>query len=139
MSLSEARTFLKARLKETDSSFREWKDGFNSQNIPSNIFNKAYHISYQQASINNIEHIIDTNISAEVLIFYKGYRNVQSAYDSAMNLSYKLKQKAVNPSKVTGSIKRVICDSVNIEPVDNNDNSFIIKLDFTLRMMFTTL
>lgn len=139
MSLSAVRTYLKARLKDTDSSFREWKDGFNSSNIPSNIFNKAFHISYQQSSTNNIEQIIDSNVTAEVLIFYKGYRNVQSAYDSAMDLSHKLKQKAVNPSNLSGAIKRVYCDSVTIEPVEDNDNAFIIKLDFTLRMMFTTL
>ncbi len=137
--ISDVRTYLKAQLIATNSDFREWRDGFNRDNIPKSVFNKSFFISYSNSS-NNLTsgQMVDDNISATVELFFKGFRDPQEAIDVAMDLAHLFKLRASDPCNFTSGIKHVVGNSITPEPVVSNDNSIIITLDFSLRMIFST-
>jgi hypothetical protein len=138
--ISEIRTFLKARIAEVDSSFKEHKDGFNNANIPGTNFNRAYHIIYTAPdNIVTDGCLLDDNINAEVRLYFRGFRDPQQAIDNGMDTAWELKQKASHPSLMPlTNIKKVSVVSITPDPVDTNDNSIIVTLDFRFRVIYST-
>lgn len=134
--ISEVRSFIRSRVLEEDSAFKEWKDGFNSENIPSSILNKSYHVLISNPSNIVTENcLVDDNISAEVKLYFKGGKNIQDALDNAMETAYNIKLRSSNPSNYTDVIKYVSVDSVIPDPLPTNDNSILITLNYTLRII----
>jgi hypothetical protein len=125
-------------LNETDSTFREHTNGFTDRDdIPNNVFNKSYFIGIN--SVDNNEHAgnyVKDTVSVRVDIFFKGYRNVQSSLDDALDLANTFRLKAVNPSKVTDLVKFVDCTGIEIEHLANNDNDIILTLNFLVTAIF---
>lgn len=139
--ISDARDYFKARIAELPGrKFREHKDAFNRDNIPKSTFDRSYHITLQNsANINTEGCLVDDTVVAQVEFFFKGFRTPQDAYDAGIDIGHELKLRSVNPAKWSGSIKRVVGDSVVVEPVLTNDNEIIVQCTFTLRMMFSAL
>ena len=138
MSISVVRSFVSNRVLEEDSNFKQWGDAFNRDNIPRSIFDRAYFIQYENPSNNDTENCyVDDNVTATLELFLKGYRSPQEALDNAMDKAYRIKLRSSNPTHWTDLIKHVVVESVVPSPVDSNDNSIIITLEYTLRLIST--
>tara|TARA_R110000824_G_scaffold362789_1_gene550775 strand:- start:446 stop:868 length:423 start_codon:yes stop_codon:yes gene_type:complete len=133
MSLKPVRTYIKDRLTATDSSFKEHTDGFNTDNIGRNTLDKSYHILVD--SVDNQEsggNYVQDSISIKVQLYYKGYRNIQSAIDSAIDQAHDFKLRAINPANWTSTVKSVVCDNIRTTTLDANDNVVIMEIDLTI-------
>lgn len=138
--ISEARDYIKGRVLDIDSSFKEHADAFNSDNIPKTLKNKSFFIKYDNTSNNvSASNWVDDNISVELDLFFKGYRSTQQALDDSMDLAHRIKLSACNICNWVEPIKHVSGDSVISEAVVSNDNQIIIRLQFTLKMVFSVI
>lgn len=133
MSITSARSYFRARCNTL--GFKEWKDGFNLDNIPSTILNRSYHITQgiiSGVSLNQNDQVMDFPITVE--LFTKGYKDVASAIDSSIELTEDLIIECVKPANrltQTTGIKNIIFESATFDQLDNtNDNSIIAKLNF---------
>ena len=140
MAISDVRTYLKNRITDENSSFYEHTDGFNAENVPTNIKTRSFFIEYQQPSNLSTEgDLIHDQVTATVRLFFKGYRTVQQSIDSAMDTCHNIKLRASKISNYTATIKRCTCNSVTIEPVESNDNNMIVTMEFDIEMFFNTI
>lgn len=121
------------------SGFKEWKDGFNRDNIPKSVLDKSYFMTY---SINTVENgtQMEDNINIEIECFFKGYRNPQDAIDNAMETVNSIRLEILNPVSIASFLEVNILgiDSVSQtpEPLNAyNDNSIIITAEFNLRLI----
>ena len=141
MSLSSVRAYFKSRVTDEVSSAVEHKDAFNIENMHTNARDKMYHIIYQNSS--NVEthgDRVTDNVSVTLSMVFKGYRDTQAAFDSTTDTVHNIKLRASKISNYTSGIKRVVCDSINITPVDDsNDNILLATMEFSVRMDFTTI
>ena len=141
MSLKPVRSFIKSRLSETSSSFKEHKDGFNRDNIPRSLLNKSYFIDVASSNNESTEgRVVTDEITARVELFYKGYRNTQSTIDDAMDEANNFKLRASNPSHFSSLIKRVVCESIEVDPLaDSNDNSILVTINMSITACFAVI
>ena len=70
--------------------------------------------------------------SIKVQLYYKGYRNIQSAIDSAIDQAHDFKLRAINPANWTSTVKSVVCDNIRTTTLDANDNVVIMEIDLTI-------
>ena len=140
MAISDVRTYLKNRITDENSCFYEHTDGFNAENVPTNIKTRSFFIEYQNPSNLSTEGaLIHDQVTATVRLFFKGYRTVQQSIDSAMDTCHNIKLRASKISNYTATIKRCTCNSVTIEPVESNDNNMIVTMEFDIEMFFNTI
>lgn len=141
MSFKPVRSFLEARLLEVDSDFEVHDDAFSLENIGNNDFNKRYHIFYGNVatSVDN-QHTTNDIVNATVTLFFRGYRNATESLDESMDLAntYRLNCLKIAPLRAQDFIKRVVCSSIQAEPLDSNDNSIKITLQFSINVIFGT-
>ena len=141
MSLKSVRTFIKSRLTETSSGFKEHKSGFDRDDIPRSLLNKSYHIDIDSSNHAESDNgVITDTVSARLELFYKGYRAVQSTIDNAMDEAHNFRLRASNPSRMTEVIKGVVVNSVEIDPLyETNDNSMIVTINLTVTAVFAVI
>ena len=140
MSISVVRSYLKSRITDENSSFYEHVDGFNANNVPTNIKTRSYFIEYQNPSNLSTEgDLIHDQVTATVRLFFKGYRSVKDSIDSSMDTCHNIKRRAIKISNYSSTIKRVTCNSVTIEPVESNDNNMIVTMEFDIEMYFDVI
>lgn len=135
MSLTASRSYLRARAEAI--GLREWEDGFNFSNIPSNIIDKSYHIESNQAvGVALNQHCQDLNFSHTVRIFVKGFRSAAQGIDSAIAISEDYIKECVtaaNRVAQTNGIKNVVFENVNFDAQDSsNDNLVVASLTFRI-------
>jgi len=141
MSISVVRDYFKDQITEEVADAVEHKDAFNIENMHVNARDKMYHIIYQNSS--NIEthgDRITDNISVTINMLFKGYRDTQAAFDTTSDTVHNIKRRASKISNYTDGIKRVVCDSISINPSDDsNDNILLVTMEFSVRMDFNTI
>ena len=141
MSISSVRSYFKSRITDEVSSAIEHTDAFNIENISLTGRDKIYHIIYQNNS--NLEthgDRIADNVSVTINMVFKGYRDTQSTFDSTSDTVHNIKRRASKISNYTSNIKRVVCDSISINPSDDsNDNVLLVTMEFSVRMDFNTI
>jgi hypothetical protein len=135
MSITGARSYLRSRAKAI--GLKEWTDGFNFQNIPSNIINGMFHITTGSGSgvkLNQNDQEIVFNQT--VRIFVKGFRDPASAIDSAIKMTEDLIKESVSPkNRLTQSdgIKNIVLDGFSFEQMDqSNDNLVVASITFRI-------
>lgn len=133
MSFSQSRGYF--RSIANSMSLKEWRDGFNFDNIPANILDKSYHI--ESGSIVGVklnQNDQEMNAQVNVRIFQKGFRDPASAIDSVMQLSETFIKECLVPSnRLTQSygVKNVVFENMLIEQIAaSNDNAVISNLQF---------
>lgn len=133
MSFSLTRSYFRTRANAI--GMKEWKDGFNFDNIPSTILDKSYHIetgSIVGLKLNQNDQ--ETNAQVNVRILQKGFRDPASAIDSVMELSETfIKECLVPKNRLTQSsgIKNVVFENMSIEQIAaSNDNAVISNIQF---------
>lgn len=133
MSMNAARAYFRAR--SNNLNLKEWKDGFNIENIPSTTLHKSYHITQGIASgvsLNQNDQVLEFPMTIE--LFIKGQKDAASAVDSCIELAEDLIKECVAPANrltQTTGIKNIIFENASFEPYDiSNDNSMIAKVTF---------
>lgn len=141
MSFKPIRTFLTNRLLETDQEFEVHDQPFEISNIGANDFNKRFHIFYGSVttSVANQNTTLDDVLSTVTLSF-SGFRDSTEALDTAMDIANKYRINCLRQQYLVGEtfVKRVVCESINAEPLDGNDNAILIRLQFRIRVIFGT-
>jgi hypothetical protein len=123
------------RHRANSIGLKEWKDGFNFDNIPANILDKSYHIeSGPVVGIKLNMNDQELNAQVNVRVFQKGFRDPASAIDSCLQLSENFIKECVVPkNRLTGSngIKNVVFENLSIEQIAaTNDNAVIANMQF---------
>jgi hypothetical protein len=97
MSFSGAKAY--ARGLMTDLGYTEWLDGFNFENIPRTLQNRAYHLELGQATIASTHqdnHAGTVPLTVRVLL--GGFRNPKSKIEEAAALAETIVDEFVKPS-----------------------------------------
>ena len=132
MSVTSVRPFYKNRLEIL--GFTQWSDGFNFENIPSTILDKAFHIQVNSTAGGVISpHVQNINMPVTIRVFRKGFRDVSAGIDSALADVESIICDILAPSVRLGSaIKNVVLDDFSVNPLaDSNDNAIMLELNFT--------
>ena len=135
MSMKACRSYVRARGEAI--GLKEWKDGFNFQNIPSNIVDKSFHIESNQAvGVKNNQNDQEINFSQTVRIFVKGFRNPAAGIDLAIGLTEDYITECVKVSNrvtQTTGIKNVVFENASFDAA-SGDNDNLIVASITLRI-----
>lgn len=132
MSLVDVRAYIRARMDGL--GHKEWEDGFNFDNIPSNLLNKSYHmevlpIDAEQTNNRSMEF----SYPMTVRLFVKGYRTPAAAIDKAIEYGETAIKDIVNAvnRSTNACIKNVLSGGLNVIPLsDSNDNSVVLEMSF---------
>lgn len=123
--------------------FSNWPDGFNIENIPSNILDHAFHVFIPSIrGVRNAQWDQETVIPVEIVFFLKGYNDPSSAIDSAIESAQNIVSHVMRPSIRTQQtcIQNVIFNDVEFNPLaESNDNAVLAQLNFEARVILETL
>lgn len=141
MSLSDVRTYFRTRLNYL--GYKEWDDGFNYENIPENIIDKAYHIENfegDKVSLNQTDLEIDMKVVTR--IYFKGFRTIKEALDRADEKLETIFVEVLKPTnRLTGSsgLRDIQLDSfVKLPIAASNDNTILAEITWTAQINICT-
>lgn len=141
VSLTPIRTYFADRLQELDPNYRAHPDAFNTENVGRAKFDKAFHVFWASILSSPLSHqvTLDT-VRVTVRLFSKGYRDPQTALDSAMDFANTYRLRCMRPEFLNNEqwLKLVVCTSVQGEPVQSNDNAIVVRLEFDVKAVFGT-
>jgi hypothetical protein len=137
MSFSAIRPYFESKLEAMDFSL--WPDGFATDNIPSNVLDRAYHVSLGPlVGVRQSQADQETESVATVRMYFKGFNDPRVAIDEAIEQFETFMKSCVAPSArtLTDGIKNVVFNEANIDPIDaSNDNSVVVTATFTVRVI----
>lgn len=137
MSLTAVRPYFRARLNSLN--YKEWDDGFNFDNIPENIIDKAYHIDDFEIVSNSLNQTdLDLECTVTTRIFLKGYRTPKEALDNANEKLEAIFREVLKPTnRLTGTqgLRNVLLTSVSKEPMAlSNDNTILVTIVWSVQV-----
>jgi hypothetical protein len=135
--ISGVRTIFRNFILTVDPTFKEWVDAFNTDNVPSSIFNKTYHIFYSIPNSVRGQTTTTDEINITVKLFFSGHRIPQSALDAAMDTAHLIRLQCTSRSLTPVGYLGIECTSIVPEALSTNDNKFIVTLTFTAAKYFT--
>lgn len=122
--------------------FTEHKDGFNVENIPSNILDRSFHTSYGGfTGISKSQATQASDVAITLRVFFKGFKEVLDKTDQAVDACEEIIAACVTNENVLERMNLKITnadfESLDIEQLaTTNDNSFICTIVFVLRVNF---
>jgi len=132
--LADVRPYFRARMNSL-SGYKEHRDGFNFDNIPRTIFNKAYHIENPSGGRRGPYDNLGQDIEEDVIlrVFYSGRRNVGETLDSVMTNYQTILETILDKDQRLGTeIKNVYLTNKSLLPLaEDNDNAIILEIEFT--------
>lgn len=139
MSFKPIRSFLEARLLEVDSDFEVHPDAFSTDNIGANDFDKRYHIFYGNVATSVSNQVTTSDdVTSTVKLYFNGFRDATESLDSAMDAANRFRIQCLKMNFLSNQsfIKRVVCNSIQANPLNTNDNAIEIVLTFNIKVMF---
>ncbi len=140
MALTDVRPYFRTRM--VSLGFKEWPDGFNFENIPSNILDQVFHIQSDTITPDTTN-MTNYDISSPVTLrlFIKGFRDPAQAIDNAISSYETILCDVLKPANRLGTlIQNVSPGSTSILPLsDNNDNAVILEMEFTARVFLNVI
>ena len=136
MALTDVRPYFRARMDAL--GHKEWTDGFNTENIPSNILDRSYHLSNGSIASEASSHIGHEFLyPVTIKLFLKGYRDPKQGIDDAVGYGENILNEVLKSSNRLGTtIKDVIPQGMEILPLnESNDNAIILQVDFIARVI----
>lgn len=134
MSFAAIRPYFNARMLAVDPDFREWEDAFNVDNIPSTMFDKAWHLEFSPSTFGQANQACLTFlVPVSLKVFLKGYRSPKDAVDKALSLAESIVKEASGPSNRLNQplIKNVLPNLVDVRKLsETNDNSVVLEISF---------
>lgn len=132
MTLGEVREYFRTRLDGLE--YREWTDGFNTANIPSTIFDKAYHLEVGTITVNQEgQRGFAFTYPVTLRVLSKGFRNPAAAIDAALDNAQDILADLMAPSVrlQTAGLKSIMPRSLTTQAVDvSNDNAVMLVMTF---------
>jgi hypothetical protein len=114
--------------------FKEWRDGFNSENIPSTLLDGSFHFEYGPISsgpANQRAH--QFTMSFTIRVFFKGYRDPYQGIDESLVDADEILAELLSPQIRLSQpcIKDIRPVSIQPIPLQNtNDNALILEMNF---------
>lgn len=136
MSIVDVRPFFRSRLEGL--GFIEHDDAFDLDNVASTLLDDSFHIesgTIQGSGANQLNH--DFDYAVTITLFKRGFSNPVEADDAIDQLIRDIHADILEPSVRLGtSIKDVVPGANNRSSLsDSNDNSIILKMEFTARVI----
>lgn len=130
--ITEVRSYFRTHMDALN--FREWKDGFNFENVPSTLLDKSYHIETPGGSRRDLYDMQSQDVEVDVVVrvFRKGYRNPADAIDAIMVNFDSITERVLASSRRLGAnIKNIAYTGHTVAPLaDSNDNSAVLEINF---------
>jgi hypothetical protein len=139
MSLMDAKQYFRDCL--TGLGYKEHLDAFNFENIPGTLFDKAFHVELiNAAGFPHDNQCIKIEPSFLCRIFLKGFRNPAAKLDEALVRAQAIIEEALRASKRLGepTVHNVHFNTLDIRPLETNDNAIIIELGFRCQVYSET-
>lgn len=139
MSLSQVRTYFETVIATAAPTAKRWEGKFDLENIPRNVADQSYSIEFGDLDSGPLDDLrTDDNLDIVIRLFIRGKRDKTAVEDTAYDLAHTIRMEAIKPSNalVGANIKNVILDSISKEDINENDNSLILNLDFSVRLIF---
>lgn len=139
--ISDVKAYARARLNAL--GYKEWRDGFNFENIPRTLLDKSYCVELGVAvGLKDTQDSLDIDAPFTVRIFMKPRRESKGLIDEAIERADEIifdLMAAVNRVTGTGGLKNIRFDTMTIEPLkDSNDNGVIAKITFAAHVIIPT-
>lgn len=115
----------------------EWEVSFDEENIPNTLIDKAFVQSVVSITgVETMNQAIETNLSHEVRIFYKGFRNPREAEKEALAKASEAVAACVAHTAQVNPFKGVYFTDLSLEPLSDavNDNIIVAIIRFDVRM-----
>ena len=138
MTLGGVRGYFRTHLDAVGLS--EWRDGFNFENIPANILDRAYHIEVGTTTTgpaNQMHYTFQMPIT--VRVFLKGFRDPSQSIDDALDLANTIYAEVLDAANrlQTAGLKDIRPTSVFPQPLQlTNDNAVILELGFIAYLIY---
>jgi hypothetical protein len=137
MSWSSVRPYFDTVLEEL--GYQNWPDGFGTDNVPSNLMDRAYHINIQTLTgIRQNQSDQETEIAVELKTWYKGYNDPAAAIDVAIAETQGIMQECVTPSRrtTTPGLMSVVFNEAGVDPIGpSNDNAVMVTASYTVKVV----
>ena len=115
--------------------YKEWRDAFNIDNIPSNMFDGAYHIDVQIPSIQLGQQWYDNDMQITLRFFKKGGRSVVETLEESMEDVNCVKIELSKMPLFVDVAQSVAATSLTASPLTSNDNQMIIELSLSCKII----
>lgn len=138
MTLDGLRGFFRTQIDAL--GYREWEDGFNRNNIPATVIDRAYHLQIGRivsAPANQLHHVFSFPI--KVSVHRKGFRNPSVAIDQTLADAQNIMSVILAPETrlQTNGLKDIRPTSVEVVPLsESNDNAVIVEIEFSSVLIF---
>lgn len=115
---------------------KEWKNPFDTQNIPENIIGSQYNVAF--APINQLkfsQQNLDLRVPINLKLFVKAYKQHMVAYDSAIALANDVLIEVLKPTNrlTQADIKTINLGLMSIDPyAPTNDNIMVVNFVFNV-------
>lgn len=144
VSYSKVRKYIDSVIATNHPDMRKWNDVFNIENIPSSLIDNGYHVNYSAQSISRQQRTIETNLTATINFFFKGYNSptekMDLSMDKVLTISRDLSSlESIGNFRVTDDYPIQYCNPTSqvANPLDTNDNLIIITLELELLVIST--
>lgn len=133
MSLTAVIPYFRAQALE--QGWHEWKDAFNTENIPGTLIDRSFHIQMGRANEKRLnQYDLEMIVPLQVKYYKKGFKDPASARDAAISSAETFAKACLKASnRLTGAgIKNV--SLIGFEPsqyANTNDNIVVVQMEFT--------
>ena len=140
MSLStDINTYFDSVVSTVDPTYKKWEGRFELTNIPRNINAKAYYVEIGVLnSASPSDNFLNDTVDVKVYLFHKARKNVVSVRNTAIDSAQDIRVEAQKPENalVGANIKNVILGSFEPEEIDDDDNSIVLTMNFTVQLIY---
>ena len=136
--IAEIRSYFRQAVNEVDSDLREHQSAVTSENIGDNYLELSYYLNIGSTTVSRIN-VNTENITVVTLEIYKnGYNNELENYDNAYCKAIDILTTAIDKSRITQtqSIKDVDANTIDVEPILDNDNAYKFSIQFSVKTIF---
>ncbi len=131
-----------ARLRMLDLGYVEHEDGLNFENVPSQLFGRAFHVLIGEASAATHHHDgLTIEVPFAIRLLLKGKANMKVAYDEATAKLDEILTDLMEAGNrlLAEGLKNVFFRTAGIDPVAaSNDNALIVRVEFTAMVVMGT-
>ena len=143
MNWSDVRDYFIAAIAVADSDLREWRDAFNTENVPSTLLDTYYQLTFNGvfATPNQGGWVEDT-INLTVNIWKNGCDEPVDALDLLLDKALCIRKESINPQFVETFGFKGVVENVSVTPFpidETNDNIIKVELEFNIRNFINTI
>ena len=138
--ISQVRDYFKSRIIEEMPKAKEHTDAYNVENIGLLKSKEVFFITYSNDSnITTDGDLVTDSITVDVTLMIKGYKDVKTEFDNAMDKAHNIKRRASNISNYEDGIIYVVGGSISATNPDTNDNIIMVEMSFNVTMNFAVI